>query len=193
FLTTDFLPIELVDFSGDSENCQHQLSWTTATERSNDYFSVEQSFDGLQFSQIGRVEGAGNSDQAIDYGFELELLVNEPAYYRLRQVDEDGTYAFSDVIRLESDCGQPVASVVEVFPNPVTKALRINGMSNQQGKGIAIIYNSLGAKVKTEAFDLPEGKFIRTIDVKDLPTGSYFIHFQGTSNELSVQQFQKME
>lgn len=193
FLTTDFLPIELVDFTGTTENCQHQLAWTTATERSNDYFSVEQSFDGLQFSQIGRVDGAGNSDQAIDYQFDLELLTSEPAYYRLRQVDEDGTYAFSDVIRLESDCGQPTASLVEVFPNPVTKALRINGMSSEQGKGKAVIYNGLGARVKTKEFDLPEGKFIRTIDVNDLPTGNYFIHFQGTSSELSVQKFQKVE
>jgi hypothetical protein len=84
------LPVELVDFKGACINGQVRLEWTTASELNNDYFLVERSMDLSQWEVIGQVDGVGNSVSPINYSFVDESPAGT-AYYRLRQVDLDGT------------------------------------------------------------------------------------------------------
>ena len=95
------LPIELIAFNAKQEGTAVALSWTTATETGNDFFTVERSSDGILFQPIGRVEAAGQSTVLQEYGHVDQFPLRGLAYYRLRQTDTDGQFSFSDVVTVE--------------------------------------------------------------------------------------------
>jgi hypothetical protein len=96
------LPIELLDWSGACESGAVRLSWTTASEQDNAYFSIEKSADAAQWWELGRVDGAGNSQAQVHYTY-LDPEASELAYYRLRQTDFNGSSKVSDAIA--AGCG----------------------------------------------------------------------------------------
>ena len=122
-------PVDFVAFNGNLSGDHVTLDWATATETENDYFQVERSNDGLIYTAIGRVTGAGDSQDELSYTY-LDYDYQPGAnYYRLRQVDFDGTEDFSDVIQVTA----PTASTsFAIFPNPATTSGAINF---QMGKG----------------------------------------------------------
>jgi hypothetical protein len=84
------LPIELISFEGTNIDSYNLLTWSSATEHNNDYYLVERSTDGFNWSVVNNQNGAGNSTSKIDYSFRdftYEAAIN---YYRLTQVDIDG-------------------------------------------------------------------------------------------------------
>jgi hypothetical protein len=84
------LPIELINFDATNQNTYNLLTWSSATEHNNDYYLVERSTDGFNWSVVNNQNGAGNSTSKIDYSFRdftYEAAIN---YYRLTQVDIDG-------------------------------------------------------------------------------------------------------
>lgn len=113
------LPVELLTFSAKLKGDDGLLSWRTASERNSAYFEVQQSLDGRTWQPLGKQPAAGTTLTPRDYAYTDARLGRYGApviYYRLRQVDRDGTVAFSPVVTL-----QPVASqlfMVEVWPNP---------------------------------------------------------------------------
>lgn len=112
-------PVEFISFFGTLGGNAIVLDWSTATETENDYFQVERSNDGSSFTAIGRVSGAGDSQEELSYTFYDDDYRSGVNYYRLRQVDYDGTEDFSKVIAI--DAGQE-ALVLGMFPNPSTGA-----------------------------------------------------------------------
>ena len=97
------LPVELLTFDGETIDEKNHLTWSTATEHSNDRFEVEHSVDGVDFAFIGQVDGAGNSQQTTHYAFTHSFPENGLNYYRLNQVDMDGTATYSPVIVLQNE------------------------------------------------------------------------------------------
>ncbi len=91
------LPVELVRFNAECRGDFVSLEWATATESNNDFFSIEKSEDGLEWTSIGTVQGAGNSVQTIEYSF-VDANPTTLAYYRLVQTDYDGTSETSNII-----------------------------------------------------------------------------------------------
>jgi len=116
-LCVDVIPVELVDFTGEERNCENHLTWQTATETNSNYFVIERSLDAIQFSEIGRVTAAGNSQQHITYDF-VDSSAGTIMYYRLKQVDTDGSYEYFDIIKIDSDCYADDETPIDVFPNP---------------------------------------------------------------------------
>jgi len=92
------LPVELVSFSGEERDCSTYLSWRTATETNSSHFVIERSFDAINFTAIGRVTSAGNSQEVIDYHFS-DHDAGLQTYYRLLQVDLDGSFEYSDIVQ----------------------------------------------------------------------------------------------
>lgn len=105
--TTNFastpLPIELLGFEGITLGAVNELTWRTASETNNDHFVVERGADGIWFEHLGRVNGAGNSQQLHSYRLWDEAPLNGLNYYRLKQVDFDGTFTHSPVIVLNNE------------------------------------------------------------------------------------------
>jgi hypothetical protein len=130
------LPIELIDFHAEGGCGQVEVKWSTATEKDNDHFMLRRSADGEVFEDLVRVEGAGTSQQRLDYSFVDVAPHPGMNYYRLDQVDVDGTETQSAVIAgRASACGEMGASV---FPNPATDQLSVVGLPAGMGYGVSI-------------------------------------------------------
>lgn len=121
---TNPLPVTLVSFTAQAQGPDALLRWATASELRNDHFEVEASPDGQTFRRIGVVAGAGTSSQARNYQLVDPALAHyaaSPVYYRLRQVDTDGTTTYSPVRAVVLPAG------LALFPNPATQTATLTG------------------------------------------------------------------
>jgi hypothetical protein len=98
------LPVDLISFDGKLESNLVSLDWSTASEQSNLHFDIYKSLNGIDFHLIGRVEGGGNSQTILAYNF-IDSDVNALQYYKLKQVDYNGSFEYSDVIKVSSAKG----------------------------------------------------------------------------------------
>ncbi len=114
----DPLPVELIDFSARCSEDNAIISWTTQSEINNDYFILEKSKNLLNFNQIAEIQGNGNSNLIRYYSFCDTVLYSGNNYYRVKQVDYDGTENHSPIIQV--DCIQEIYDDVNlgVYPNP---------------------------------------------------------------------------
>ncbi len=93
------LPVELLHLSASPEMDGIRVNWATATELNSSFFGVERSYDGSLFEGIGQVASVGNSQQTLNYSFLDESRQFGPRYFRLKMVDQDGTFAYSYVVQ----------------------------------------------------------------------------------------------
>lgn len=113
------LPIELISFKGELTNEEEVLiSWSTATEKGNDFFTIERSLDGQNFFVLDTIPGAGNSNKRINYTYIDPYPVSGYNYYRLKQTDFDGKFEYFNAIAVVNDKGQPQLSQIVISPNP---------------------------------------------------------------------------
>ena len=138
-------PIELTSFNATNRAQDVLLRWTTATEINNDYFTLERSTDTENWTIIGTVDGAGNSNTSLNYRFVDDEAPNGGiVYYRLKQTDFDGKFEYSDII----DVNRSNSNNVELTVSPVPSTGIINLNSNQTfGNSRIIIIDNAGNKV----------------------------------------------
>ena len=109
------LPVTLTEFTGKEKDGDVELKWTTETEINNKYFDVERSLDGTHFESIGKVTGAGNTTLTQHYGLVDRTAANGVNFYRLKQVDYDGKFTYSQVVAVKVT---RINAVLKVYPNP---------------------------------------------------------------------------
>jgi len=114
------LPVELLFFRGSSDEGIVNLEWATATEIDNDFFEIQRSETGEKFEVVGIVDGSGNSDELIEYKFTDVRPLSGNNFYRLKQVDFDGAFEYSDIIRVENEL-EGIEFTVNIYPNPTEK------------------------------------------------------------------------
>lgn len=156
------LPIELISFEAILKNNIAHLKWQTLHEVNNDVFIIEYSKDGTQFQPIGTVSSQGDATTVQEYTFDHKNLHAGQHFYRLKQVDFDGKYSYSNIesIQIKSDANQTI-----VFPNPTTGLIHISGYTDVSYD----IINSAGIKVAS-------GKSNQsTIQMDHLPSGLYIV------------------
>jgi hypothetical protein len=172
------LPLEFVSFDARAAAMHTaNLQWTTASEINNSHFEIERSYDGRTFDMIGQVSGKGNSHQQTDYNYVDNGIhpSNNIAYYRLKQVDVNGTFEYSTTQFVRFDeLGTGI--YFSAYPNPASIELNIKIESNLIGSQFKII-NALGQEVKQGELS----NLNATIDVSTLPKGSYTM-LVGTEN-----------
>lgn len=114
------LPVELKYFKATSTaNKRTTLKWATASETNNAYFRVQRKKEGSKFENIGRVEGNGTTFKERAYKFEDHHSPNQTVYYRLKQVDYDGSHSYSNILSVRPANKQAEKGQIEVHPNPV--------------------------------------------------------------------------
>jgi hypothetical protein len=181
-LTCATLPIQLLSFSvqwKDNTQTKGLLQWSTAQEINNDYFSVEQSADGVSFTEIGTVAGAGNTNEPRTYSLiDNSPYTNQATYYRLKQVDFDGAFSYSDIEVLKPNTA---LEFIKLYPNPVVKELTYEVYAAKAMEVSTFIVNSLGQLVYSNNSSLTEGVSNHTINVSTLSAGEYIIHIKSTS------------
>jgi hypothetical protein len=117
------LPVKLLFFTNETSNSTVLLKWATATEQNFDRFIIERSINGIDFSEIGSLKGAGNSIERNDYTFEDRSPVIGKVYYRLKAVDFDGKFEHFNVLAVE----YTNAKQIQTYPNPSNgNTIRIN-------------------------------------------------------------------
>jgi hypothetical protein len=182
------LPIELVYFTASPLDRAIKIAWQTAIEINNDYMAVEKSTDGRTFSEIGRVKGAGFSEELITY----ELIDPNPArgknYYRLRQVDFDGTVSYSDIEVVLFDKG---TNELELYPTLLSGAQELT-ISLSQPENTPITFQLLNANGQLiKSYDFSGGGDY-PINTTDLHQGMYILRGVGKYNYL-VNRFIKLD
>ena len=176
YQTTVSLPIELLYFEGESQKrCTNKLFWATTSEKNNSHFLVEYSTDSEHFETIARVEGHGNSAELIEYAFLHERIDGQDNYYRLKQVDYDGTSAYSNMIYIASDCEGLALTSTKIYPNPTFGWLNADLVnSSNEAKDIQIMVTDvLGRIVYTKESILEPGVSRNGIDLSNFSTGTY--------------------
>ncbi|MCX6351159.1 MAG: T9SS type A sorting domain-containing protein [Bacteroidetes bacterium] len=118
------LPVTLTYFDAAIENNIVIAKWQTASELNNDYFEVQKSTDGIHFSTIGTVKGAGNSNSIINYNFKDNSRPAATVYYRLRQVDFNGQFEYSSIAKVMTN--GIMKESIEVYPNPFNDKIEVN-------------------------------------------------------------------
>jgi hypothetical protein len=166
-LGTSAVPVSLLNFEGKKLNKNIQLHWQTSSELNSDYFSIERSNNGTQFATIGKIDAAGNSNLAINYYF-IDSSTGSINFYRLRQVDRDGKFSYSSIIKIESNAS---ALLYTLSPNPAKDFIIISSGSNSEMLSISI-YDELGRRVWQQSF---RNSAHINISLHNLNKGLYFI------------------
>jgi hypothetical protein len=115
------LPIELIDFTVKEDNGHALLQWSTASELNNDVFLLLRTTDGIEYEMVGTVSGAGNSSTVLNYSFRDRNPLKGLSYYKLRQVDFDGTAMDSEPVAYTNDA----SGGFQLFPNPTSRELTL--------------------------------------------------------------------
>jgi hypothetical protein len=173
------LPVELAAFDADvTDDRTVQLQWQTTSETGNSGFRVQRSVSGTSWSTLGRVEGAGTTDEPQSYRFTDSSVpyASDSLQYRLAQVDVDGTVNFSDPVTVRF--GNPDRlELLGSFPNPARSQATVRFAVPEQMTGDVQLelYDLLGRQVKTIPAAEASGRVEQTLDVSDLPSGTYLL------------------
>ncbi len=165
------LPVTLANFDAKPiGNSKVAVQWITASEENNEYFSVEYSNDGRNFVEIAQVNGAGTTFESQTYEYLHQEARNGQNYYRLRQVDFDGAYSYSDVQVVE------IASTITaatITPTAARSEINLNLSSPTTSNTLISIFNIQGQEVLSTR--LQAGSYNLTIPVDGLQNGHYFL------------------
>lgn len=169
------LPIELTSFSATCDGRSSYVKWTTATEKNNDYFSLERSDDAINFVEIARIAGAGNSIEPLIYSYTDYGVYGGDNYYRLVQVDYDGTRTASEII--VTNCVETSEEEPEViaYPNPFNSDLTVE-LENFGDRPASIeVYDVLGRLVYVEKADAPQNSYQTILHLGNLSKSTYTV------------------
>jgi hypothetical protein len=169
------LPVELVRFKALRQGESVRLEWATASEKNNDRFEIERTTSGdpRSFRSIGRVKGGGTTNTPQKYQFldQDVPLGSSTVYYRLKQVDTDGKISYSDI---EAVSPGKRADFVTVFPNPAAEQLHVT-VSSLDTKIVILDQTGRLVIVPTIAATADDHSATRVLNVRALPTGTYFV------------------
>ncbi|MFA6455763.1 MAG: T9SS type A sorting domain-containing protein [Bacteroidota bacterium] len=179
------LPTELVMFTGKAGKSFVHLEWKTATETDNYGFEIHFRSPAVHnnWTVIGFVHGSGTTNTPQSYSFRHNTILHGTLHYRLKQIDADGAFKYSDVVECRSNY-QTIASLETNFPNPFNSSTTFHVTVPEDGRAVLSLYNMLGQHIAT-VFD----QHLRAGETRaahfsnfDLSTGSYIaqLHFGGT-------------
>nr|MDA3867229.1 hypothetical protein [Salinivirgaceae bacterium] len=166
------LPVRLVSFTGKWENQRILLEWETASEQQNDYFVIEKSTDAIDFSELARVDGQGNSNSAVQYRTFDEEIAHHTYYYRLKQVDFNGDEHYEGIVAVNCPV---IATQVDVYPVPTSEELNIELYAYMNSSITLSLVNSMGQVVFTDIQNVFPGRQVVTLDVSAIRSGWYVL------------------
>lgn len=177
------LPVELISFEGKCSGTDIVLSWCTASESNSDYFSVEQSADGLDFVQVGTVAGAGTSGEKHCYQYKTAAMSDGITYFRLRQTDRNARSETFQIISVAS-CGDYKDHVLIASEGGKDFGVLYNAPSDQSLD--VLIHNALGQLVETTGLRVTKGFNNVRIDTGNLPEAVYYVSVYHASQQLAT-------
>lgn len=187
YLYTPIIPVTLVNFYGDyAGNNKTDLNWSTTAEINSANFIVERSADGSFFIPVLTVPAAGNSSTPRYYHTSDHPSSNGIVYYRLKIIDKDGKFSYSNIISVKC-----TSSIITLFPNPAHDRIEIGFQSSNSGKAAMSIYSSSGAIVKDLMIPVMAGPNKVKYELNELPAGLYYITIRTSDGQLLTKSFVK--
>jgi len=177
YYATDFLPpgtipVELTSFTASVNPGSVTLSWSTATETNNQGFEIQRN-NGSEFYAIGFVTGNGTTTEINNYSYTDRNLTAGNYSYRLKQVDFNGRYEYSNVINV--DVAPEQFELSQNYPNPFNPSTTINFSIPQSSIVTLKVFNTLGQEVKTLVNqNMESGVHSISFDASELNSGIYF-------------------
>jgi hypothetical protein len=168
---TSALPVKLLNFSAEIDNNQTNLFWSTAAEVNNKGFELQRSLDGKNFTSVTFVKGAGNTNRVTRYNFKDNN--NSSAYYRLKQLDFDGQFEYSNTIKVVNS-----ELSIELSPNPFNENIEINSLTPILNAEIIDITG------KVKIIEIANSNKLN-INTSELGKGVYFIRINNGENVIS--------
>jgi len=180
---SNVLPVQLAAFTATRNGADVTLSWTTESELNTSHFDVERSSDGRSFDALATVNAAGTSYHRLDYHTVDRQPLSGVSYYRLRMVDNDGSFQYSDIRAVTFE--ETINVVLTAYPNPVVDGqLHIGGSLGTQTS--YALCDVAGRVCKSGTIAVNDG--ITTLDVSDLNSGIYtlLLYSDATKQSLRV-------
>lgn len=174
------LPLDLLTFKGTLINNATLLEWETANEKNTDQFIIERSLDGRNYTTIGTVAAAGNSSANLKYNYTdgtISTLPSNVVYYRLKMMNQDGSFSYSTVVRITLT---DLAGRLSVYPNPASSTTNVSFNASKAGAASWKLINKSGATVMQGSVNLKTGKNLIPLNIQHLAAGTYHFIFTGT-------------
>lgn len=179
--TATSLPVEYISFDVMRERNDAVLEWVVASEQNNAYYEVERSLDGQLFEPIGQVLGQGTTSDQTTYNwvdYDVNRYATPVIYYKLRQVDTDGSFSYSNTVLLT--ISNPSGLSMKLFPNPTDRFAYIDYFVNSPAKSRLEITDMNGRLVEMLPVNDSQGRLF--LDVRHFAEGTYFVKLINEGN-----------
>ncbi|MBK7630353.1 MAG: T9SS type A sorting domain-containing protein [Ignavibacteriales bacterium] len=172
------LPVELTSFTAVSQNQQVTLNWSTATEINNNGFEIQRSSANSEFVTVGFVKGAGTTTEQKEYSFTDKNLQNGIYSYRLKQIDYNGAYEYSEAIEVDVR-SLDTYTLEQNYPNPFNPTTKIGYVLSAKTNVKVVVMNAIGEQIAVLVNQTQEqGYHQLTFNATNLPSGIYFYSLQ---------------
>jgi len=173
------IPVELTSFTGTVNGSNVELNWSTATETNNQGFQVERS-NGGDFVSVGFIEGHGTTTEFHNYTFTDRIIAIGSYSYRLKQIDFDGSFAYSNVVEANIE-GPKEFTLDQNYPNPFNPSTKINFSLKSDSKVTLKVFDVLGQEVVTLLnTNITAGTHDVIFDASSLNSGVYLYRIEAT-------------
>jgi hypothetical protein len=180
------LPIELLDFQVYPKESRVVLMWVTAREQDNHEFVIERSTDGKEYKDIATIDGQGTSSAIHNYEYTDANPFSGTNYYRLRQVDFDGTVDYSPVRSIK--IGDSSHFSIAPNPTPVGQEVVLYYDSVRESDVRVSVFNTLGLLVREQQASFQKGDNYLAVNLSDLSAGNYILRLEDGTQAPLVQQ-----
>ncbi len=184
------LPVELISFTAKSKEGNIILEWATASEVNNSHFEIQRGSSLSTFENIGSVRGNGTSNKAKHYQYKDTNPLPNITYYRLKQVDLDGNFSYSNIVAVNTfDSG--VIKLATIYPNPFTSEITISLHSTVSSVANIQLISFAGKVVYTNKAQLKTGVNELVLSLEDLPASIYLIRILGSGININQKVIKK--
>ena len=177
FSSQTLLPVELLYFTASYSNSIVALDWATMSETNNNYFTIESSKDGVSFTLLAEIDGAGSSNKKNFYHFDDNRFLQGQVFYRLLQTDFDGKSTYSPI----SSVYVPVRNISEPFPNPTVSLLNIPVNFDNGATTTIFVEDMEGNSILTQEVSTVQGNHA-VLDISGFVPNIYIIRVEDSAN-----------
>ena len=184
------LPIQLSSFQATRIGREVTLNWETQQEVNSDYFVVERSLDGEQYEPVCQIPGAGNSTAPIKYSYIDDKAGLEQVYYRLRQVDKDGSVTYYELTTASQYSGENLEW--SLFPNPAKSTIQCKLSNPQEQVCSFTLLDQTGVVISSWIQNTQKGIQETTIPIEHLQEGLYILKIEDELGNSTINRFIKI-
>lgn len=170
------LPVSLISFDAKANNASINITWATASEENNDFFTVEKSINGIDWNVLKVVKGKGNTQELNNYTTTDNAINANKIFYRLKQTNFDGSFSYSSIKIVNTDYN---TVKVSVYPNPAKDFVTVNLNSTESDVNATVVILNMQGQVVYSADNINNNTY--SFDISTLASGIYFVEVKQDS------------